>query len=54
MFHWYPTWQQSAVAAVVLAAVGAVLRRRRPGVVATFAWEALGPASPPRIPRFSG
>lgn len=40
MFHWYPTWQQSAVAAGVLVVAGGVLRRRRPGVVATFTWEA--------------
>lgn len=40
MFHWYPTWQQSAVATVVLLVVGRTLRVRRPGVWATFTWEA--------------
>ena len=39
VLHWYPTWQQAVLAALVLVVVGRLLRRSRPGPGA-FLWEA--------------
>jgi hypothetical protein len=37
--HWYPTWQQAALAAVALAVLGRLVVRKRP-VPGAFLWEA--------------
>jgi hypothetical protein len=37
--HWYPTWQQAVLAALLLATAGRLLRKRRPGPAA-FLFEA--------------
>jgi hypothetical protein len=37
--HWYPTWQQAVLAALLLAVAGRLLRKHRPGPAA-FLWEA--------------